>query len=112
MTVAGRCFHHLGILDCAVRFYELCFAKRKEARTSLVLCENASPFFSQEKALETDLDQGAKGIARCVVLLDGHAVAAECRSIEREAAYNLCIILKQAGNTDAALRVMREHLSF
>lgn len=73
----GRCFHHLGIFDCATKFYELCLAKRKE-----------------EIKLEVELDAGAK----------------ECRSIEREAAYNLSIMYRDAGNKSAALRVMREYL--
>jgi hypothetical protein len=47
---------------------------------------------------------------RCFLSVDSVSFA-ESRAIERSAAHNLCIILRDAGNLDAAHRVMREHLS-
>lgn len=87
----ARAFHHVGLVQLAVNYYEKVLIQREKDCPLVLLPTEGSGFLPVQK----DKD---KYIGHC--------------DLRREAAHNLHLIYKKSGALDLARQVLRDHCTF
>ena len=88
----ARAFHHVGLVQLAVQYYEKVFVAVEEDRPLVSLPHEGSGF---RPVGDTDPVVGKQRLGHC--------------DLRREAAHNLHLIYKKSGALDLARQVLRDH---